>query len=88
MCQITAPQSSLQTQISMTSHMLSVCNAAYATHSSCANAFGTFTCAQELIDRGVKIPKLATRGQLCKKLERMLDEEEEREARALAEAER
>ncbi|KAG5180101.1 hypothetical protein JKP88DRAFT_166963 [Tribonema minus] len=43
---------------------------------------------KELADRGIKIPKLATHGQLVRKLERILDEEEEREARALAEAER
>ncbi|CAM9366350.1 unnamed protein product, partial [Chrysoparadoxa australica] len=43
---------------------------------------------KELMDRGVKIPKLATKAQLGKMLERILEEEEEREARAMAEAER
>ena len=43
---------------------------------------------KELGDRGVDIPKFATRRQLQRMLEKCLDEEEEAERRAMAEAER
>eukprot|EP00957_Ditylum_brightwellii_P196652 14983245-Ditylum_brightwellii.AAC.1 len=42
----------------------------------------------ELVARGVNIPKFATQAQLVRMLERILDGEEEQEALALAEAER
>lgn len=43
---------------------------------------------KELTDRGIPIPKFTTDGQLIRKLEKVLEEEEEREKLALAEAER
>ncbi|CAM9760364.1 unnamed protein product, partial [Phaeothamnion confervicola] len=43
---------------------------------------------KELTDRGIKIPKFATKAQLARTLESILDEEEAREARAMAEARR
>ncbi|CAM9762412.1 unnamed protein product, partial [Sphacelaria rigidula] len=43
---------------------------------------------KELTDRGVKIPKLATKSMLSNMLEKIIDIEEDREQRAIAEAER
>ena len=43
---------------------------------------------KELLDRGIAIPKFATKNQLMKMLEHILDEEEEKERMALAEADR
>ncbi len=43
---------------------------------------------KELTDRGVDVPKFASRKKLERILEKCLDEEEEQERRAMAEAER
>ena len=43
---------------------------------------------KELEERGIKIPKLSTKASLVRLLEKILDEEEEQEKQALAEAER
>jgi len=43
---------------------------------------------KELLDRGIALPKFATKAQLMRMLEHVLDEEEEKERLALAEADR